>query len=247
MKACYEGTPGSNGIGPCVEGKSTCTGGTWGPCNGQVLPTAERPNGRDDDCDVSVDEDVPIPIGSAVSSFGPAGNYNTGEFNAFDVRCPGQQVLVGIRAFVAAPVSLVNAVTPLCAGLDKVPKANIAPATHVLAWSELGLSASRIGGQQTKSVDLLCPIGKIVSTVHTVAGGAVEQLELTCAELRWSSSGGFSAIPDTTTLNQGQGVGTSQTLFATCPAGTAFTNVFGAWKFDVHAIGFRCSPLTVSP
>jgi hypothetical protein len=57
-QSCYQGTPGTQGIGPCAAGAQTCdaTGTSWGPCLGQVLPVSEVcANGVDDDCDGQVD------------------------------------------------------------------------------------------------------------------------------------------------------------------------------------------------
>ncbi len=50
---CYEGAPGSEGVGVCHGGLRTCdaTGVKWGDCLGAVLPQPERCNGLDDDCD----------------------------------------------------------------------------------------------------------------------------------------------------------------------------------------------------
>lgn len=38
--ACYEGPPGTLDVGACVGGVSTCMGGAWGPCLGDVHPLA---------------------------------------------------------------------------------------------------------------------------------------------------------------------------------------------------------------
>ena len=45
---CYGGNDGDVGI--CKKGESTCVGGDWGPCEGQVLPKVEQ-------CDTPADED----------------------------------------------------------------------------------------------------------------------------------------------------------------------------------------------
>ena len=49
-RACYEGPAGTEGIGVCRGGTRTCSGGAWGDCAGQVLPSAEV-------CDDTVDND----------------------------------------------------------------------------------------------------------------------------------------------------------------------------------------------
>jgi hypothetical protein len=50
-QVCYAGPPGTLGLGICKAGSQSCDGGTWGPCEGQVLPQLEVCNGVDDDCD----------------------------------------------------------------------------------------------------------------------------------------------------------------------------------------------------
>ncbi len=58
--ACYDGSSGTEGVGPCVGGTKTCqSGGTWGQCMGEVVPQPEICNDHiDNDCNGMVDEDV---------------------------------------------------------------------------------------------------------------------------------------------------------------------------------------------
>ena len=53
---CYDGPPGTLGVGPCSEGTRTCsTDGTWGTCTDQIVPTNEIcDNEIDEDCDGSL-------------------------------------------------------------------------------------------------------------------------------------------------------------------------------------------------
>jgi len=54
---CYEGPEGTMAIGECRAGIRYCTDGAFGgPCDGQVLPTPERCDDLDNDCDGEVDE-----------------------------------------------------------------------------------------------------------------------------------------------------------------------------------------------
>jgi len=62
-RPCYDGPAGTAGSGACRAGTQTCTGGAWGACQGQVLPSPEACNGRDDDCNGQVDEGTLCPFG----------------------------------------------------------------------------------------------------------------------------------------------------------------------------------------
>ncbi|MBP6832990.1 MAG: hypothetical protein KA978_19540, partial [Deltaproteobacteria bacterium] len=56
VESCYTGPTGTAGVGVCRTGSRSCGGGAFGTCTGQVLPSTEVCNGRDDDCDGQVDE-----------------------------------------------------------------------------------------------------------------------------------------------------------------------------------------------
>jgi hypothetical protein len=53
--SCYTGPDNTRNIGACRAGKPTCGEGNIG-CVGEVLPSQEVCNGKDDDCDGTVDE-----------------------------------------------------------------------------------------------------------------------------------------------------------------------------------------------
>ena len=57
---CREGdarTCGATDTGDCEYGESRCMGGTWSDCDGEVGPSPEECDGRDNDCDGTADED----------------------------------------------------------------------------------------------------------------------------------------------------------------------------------------------
>ncbi len=61
-ESCYTGPEGTLGVGICISGIRTCSGGSWGDCEGEITPRIElcgngTGNGYDDDCDGETDED----------------------------------------------------------------------------------------------------------------------------------------------------------------------------------------------
>jgi len=68
-KMCYSGPPETLGVGECVAGQLTCAAGQWGAftptnlfiedfCLGEVVPKPEICNGKDDDCDGVIEEQL---------------------------------------------------------------------------------------------------------------------------------------------------------------------------------------------
>ena len=55
-QSCYGGPAGTQGVGVCHEGTQTCAHGEWGPCVGEVTPSAETCDGLDNNCDGQVDD-----------------------------------------------------------------------------------------------------------------------------------------------------------------------------------------------
>jgi len=68
-KICYSGPPETLGVGECAAGQLTCAAGQWGAftptnlfiedfCLGEVIPKPEICNGKDDDCDGVIEEQL---------------------------------------------------------------------------------------------------------------------------------------------------------------------------------------------
>ena len=57
-QACYGGPEGTRGVGVCTAGSQTCAadGTGFGACVGEVLPTVERCDAADNDCNGTVDD-----------------------------------------------------------------------------------------------------------------------------------------------------------------------------------------------
>ncbi|MCX7944576.1 MAG: MopE-related protein [Deltaproteobacteria bacterium] len=65
---CIDGNTqlcGTN-VGECKQGIQVCSSGQWGPCIGEVKPTPEVCDGKDNDCDGEVDENLTVPCGSSI-------------------------------------------------------------------------------------------------------------------------------------------------------------------------------------
>ncbi|MCA9670148.1 MAG: VWA domain-containing protein [Myxococcales bacterium] len=68
--ACVEGATRPCGVntGTCVQGTQTCSGGQWGNCVGEVKPSSETCDGKDNDCNGAVDDKLTRPCQSACGS-----------------------------------------------------------------------------------------------------------------------------------------------------------------------------------
>lgn len=58
IKTCYSGSPGTQGIGVCTGGTQTCSGGAWSSCSGEVLPSADICDNKDNNCNGQTDENL---------------------------------------------------------------------------------------------------------------------------------------------------------------------------------------------
>tara|TARA_B100000609_G_scaffold199625_1_gene205155 strand:+ start:7313 stop:10876 length:3564 start_codon:yes stop_codon:yes gene_type:complete len=47
-------------VGICRAGVQKCSSGQWGACDGEIKPAQEDCNGKDDDCDGSIDNNLPV-------------------------------------------------------------------------------------------------------------------------------------------------------------------------------------------
>jgi len=89
-QVCWTGLAVNRGKGVCKDGTQTCSAqGTWGSCEGQVLPSEDVCDGKDNDCNNTVDT---LPGGGGLTKIcwtGPAENRSKGECK------DGQQSCIG--------------------------------------------------------------------------------------------------------------------------------------------------------
>ena len=57
-QSCYTGAKGTAGVGLCKAGTQSCAAGQWGKCAGEVTPTTETCDNKDQDCDGTPDNGV---------------------------------------------------------------------------------------------------------------------------------------------------------------------------------------------
>ena len=74
-RACYTGDAATENVGACHGGTATCTTGTWGACEGEVVPSSEVCDGQDNDCN-GVEDDG---IQDEACYTGPAGTEGVGQ------------------------------------------------------------------------------------------------------------------------------------------------------------------------
>lgn len=97
-ESCYEGPPGTLGVGVCHGGTHTCNadGQSWGPCMGQLIPDLDVcTNSSDDDCNGLVNDGFPsgadgcvcLPGVASACYDGPAGTQGVGPCKAGTATC----------------------------------------------------------------------------------------------------------------------------------------------------------------
>jgi hypothetical protein len=178
-RPCYSGPVGTQGVGICSEGVSTCDGTDFGPCEDEVLPGMETCNGDDDDCDRVVDDGCPTGavaftggIDTALTGWLPFGDTWAGE------GCSPGDVVVGFFGHYA---DYLNEVGEHCDTPTIVEDASTTPHTYSLVLMPSASAAPR-GGAMGTVYNGLCPAGTMVVEISGRSGSWIDRLSFTCAE-----------------------------------------------------------------
>jgi hypothetical protein len=80
--ACYSGPANTQGVGECKAGTQACVNGVLGACTGDVIPSNEICDGKDNDCNAASDDMAPVACYT-----GPANTQGVGECKAGTQAC----------------------------------------------------------------------------------------------------------------------------------------------------------------
>ena len=91
-RTCYEGPAATRNVGSCADGNQSCVmsggGSSWASCSGSILPATEICNGRDDNCNGTVDEGCSCTPRTTRSCYtGPTGTSGVGVCRAGSQTC----------------------------------------------------------------------------------------------------------------------------------------------------------------
>lgn len=131
---CYSGPSGTRGVARCVGGITTCEGGVFGACVGEITPEPETCDGLDNDCDGTADNGN--PGGGKACSTGLLGECGVGV-----TACEGAEVVC--KQSVPASAEMCDGLDNDCNGTvdDGNPGGDKACSTGLLGVCSAGITA----------------------------------------------------------------------------------------------------------
>jgi RHS repeat-associated protein len=177
-EACYTGDPETEDRGECRRGLRTCAEGRWSACGGEVTPTAEICDGRDNDCN-GVADDGPGNTPLRESCYdGPEATAGTGQCQAGERTCRFGRPGPCLGQVMPAPADICDGADNDCNGqTDEIPGGCACEAGEVRACytgpeNTVGTGAC-VDGRQTCLPDGsawgAC-VGEHVPTIETCNG-----------------------------------------------------------------------------
>ena len=238
--ACYTGPAGTEGRGECVSGGRACFEGEYlEECVGDVTPVTEVCNGRDDDCDLNIDDGCPILQVILLSDTSPL--YGAGGGSLFSDVCPLGQVIVGINVRSETHLDQFQAV---CGTTGLVEDDSAEPYEYSLGISA-GTSLAVHGGTGGDAATYLCPANQMVSGIFGASGMEVDRFGVRCASIRAAGTvGSFSTVRTDGASSSSYGGPGGTSFDYSCPDGAVMTGVYGRSDTAINAIGGYCSNVT---
>ncbi|TNE43121.1 MAG: hypothetical protein EP343_34510 [Deltaproteobacteria bacterium] len=159
-QSCYGGDPGTEGKGLCKAGTQTCTAGKWGACQGEVKPSAEVCDGKDNDCNGSVDEGIaPKPCYT-----GPAGTEGKGRCKAGAQVCQNGKFGACAGEVLPLPSETCNNIDDNCNGsVDE----NVTQSCYTGASGTSGKGLCKAGTQTCSAGKFGACVGEVKPTTET--------------------------------------------------------------------------------
>jgi hypothetical protein len=118
---CYDGPPGTEGVGTCKSGLSTCmaNGSGFGPCTGEVVPAMmdDCTTMTDNTCDGMVDC-VCVPASMAACYDGPPGTEGVGTCVGGMKACNADGTAYGVCMGEVLPAAMDDCVTMMDSNCD---------------------------------------------------------------------------------------------------------------------------------